>query len=266
MQNIDIFKKKRFYYICQQYSYLPITFYSSSRNVLISCICKNASSSVEHLLRNGYSNDFVEITIDKIEELCMLYYANPTVIIILRDPIARLKSAVAMLKRQLLQQGLNELHDECYGRIEYAIDPHIAPQTVHLPLTVLDDDIMREPFSFCAEYVETMQPGGWISALKDFNIFDKIDNNYRFFWLSENKEFNVIEDILNYLEINYINTHNSRVNALMNRVNDRYPSFSTQYLEYARKAYQVDYQLINNITFVNDRAEFVEERKNNASS
>lgn len=242
----------------------PLVFYSPQRNVLINTICKNASSSIEGTVRDyGPLADFHPVMFNQQQEIWIAKEC-PTVITVLRDPVARLKSAIAMLRGQLKSFGL-KVDETNFTNLEFTTDLHLVPQSAQVPTESACDNLTLEDLNFNDQYFPSRFKNGWIGALEEYDICSRYGKEHKWFWLSELDCYNVMQDILEYLgDMPSEGYQASRSNTIEER-GDKYPEFSNEYMQYVKKVYKSDYDLISTVRFVNDTPKMKEERIKNVS-
>ena len=247
-----------------------LTYYCEERHVILPLVLKNASSSLEGYFTHGRENGSVyrwkQLEWDSYREI-IKSEDNPSIVIFLRDPIERIKSAISMNISIYKGFGLNITADN-FKNLKYATDRHVLPQILQIPF--FDQDIVTDldieflswldiPHSVKPGHFEKQRPNidiypdGWPSLIEELKPIDYIKNNdqYKFFWLSENPQRNSITECIHWLgDTQYKVSH--RANTA--RENKRsHPLLSPDLISYFKNYFRHDYELINSVKFINEK-------------
>ena len=218
--------------------------YSPSRNTAIFTICKNASSSMEAWARRE-DNDLINLDHDNASVLWQLP-ETPTLVTILRDPMVRAKSAIAMLIEQHMCFGLT-LTWENFSVLEIADDRHLMPQSLFVPTVDCSSNITDQDVVLYDTHVPSRFKS-WSDVVREYDLVSRITDKNKFFYIKEHNH-NVLTDIAAYLDMsddtseifdNPISWHNTT-----------YPTVSKEYEDYLRAVYATDYGLIDSVRFEN---------------
>lgn len=117
---------------------IPAYIYSESKNIAIVLIPKNGSASLEGWASDDYKvHDFSCYNWEQ-----EVFNKDTLFIVILRDPILRLKSAINMLETQrvFFNTGVHSVFKENF---QSTMDMHLVPQFAHLPI-ITNDKILNK--------------------------------------------------------------------------------------------------------------------------
>lgn len=217
--------------------------YSQEKNTLISVINKNCSYSLEHWISNSANTTF---KVYNWHTLSSVIDENnlPTMITILRDPIARVKSAIDMLCEQYTAHGLH-ITFENFINLEFVVDPHLVPQCVFVPVECTDNKLSRADLNLSWNDIRYKYPNGWQDHLKNYDVLSWLTEKNKFFYMKPGHS--VTEELGKYLDVFELGQWWS--NVANHNVQSR--QFPAHYVTYLETIYSEDYRLINSVKFEN---------------
>jgi len=227
----------------------PSVIYSAEKNILISPIFKNCSSSLElwcwerhnYLEIPPYQTSFYYIT--WLEARRIIRERQPEMITVLRDPVKRASSAIRMRAQQNLNEGI-EVDWNNFRALHVVQDPHHVPQSCFVPLSTTNDHL---GFETPDEYMLS-DLGGWPSILDRYNLVSKLSEKNTFFYMLPGE--NVMQDLAEYIDEPELQTAWDNKSTEARWLNFLGP-MPEDYRKYLKDAYRHDYELISAVKFVN---------------
>lgn len=228
---------------------VPGLIYSAEKNILISPILKNCSSSLElwctenyeFLELPAYQTSFYYITWTKARRI--IRERQPEMITILRDPLQRAQSAIQMRARQFRNEGVCVNWDN-FSELNITQDAHIVPQSCFVPLSSEKDYLGFD----LDEYYFLSDVGGWTSLLEKYQLPSKLSEKNTFFYMLPGT--NTMKQLGEYIdepELQQVWDNKANEYNWLNYLGE----MPEDYQEYIKGVYQHDYDLISAVNFVN---------------